>query len=135
LRQLALTRLKAAKNDAVRQIHQRSQFYRLGNSAATFRLRTNRKGILILETGAPDAEAKLFIEDADYLLFACVLEDVVAVYWIPIPIVASHARHDHAEWLKTATTGDHNRTWQMIFDYNQNAPCRGYATKFAAYLL
>jgi hypothetical protein len=95
LRKAALATLAATGKGAVQKIHRRSLLYQLSSTGPTFRLRTNRARVLILETDGPDAEAKLYIEDADYLLFAYPFEKGTAVYWIPTPVVAAKARKDH----------------------------------------
>jgi hypothetical protein len=135
LRKAALAVLEASGKGTAQRIHRRSQHYQLGDSKITFRLRTNRKHVLILETDAPDAEAKLYIEEVEYLLFACPNGASVDVYWIPTATVAGDARREHAEWLKTGKTGGDNRTWQMVFDRVDGVLCHGYSEKYAKYRL
>jgi hypothetical protein len=135
LRKLALEKLASSGKGAARRIDLRSQQYRLDDPEIAFRLRTNRKQVLILETDAPDAGAKLRIEDVEYLLFACPNGSGIDVYWIPTATVAADARREHAEWLKTCKTGGDNRTWQMIFDRVDGVLCHGYAKRYAGYLL
>lgn len=90
-----------------------------------FLLRTNRMGILIIQTDGTSADAKTEFDDIPNVALAT----PTSVYLIPGEVIGRDARADHRVWLEQAQTKGGNQTWQMIFDHKPEL-CHGYAERY-----
>ena len=95
-----------------------------------FLLRTNQRGILILEAEAPTSTSRLLIEAVPNLVFAM----PGATYLIPTTLLGEDARMQHRVWLRYSETSGRSRTWQMMFD-NRMAIWHGYAVWYRRFQL
>lgn len=128
LRTMGLTAIERTHGAPVR-IDTRKHFYRCPDGTE-FLLRTNRVGILIIQTDGTSADARTEFDAIPFVGFVT----PTAVYLIPGDVIGRDARADHRVWLEQAHTKGNNQTWQMIFDHKPDL-CRGYAERYRNFVI
>jgi hypothetical protein len=119
----------------------RSMKYALADGQ-TVRVRTSNDHVLIVLADRAAEDAKLNIEETDWLLL--VMPEVertpgpVVAYLVPTQEAVDAARRSHREWLATnPNTKGNNRTWNLWFCNKKGVskPYNDFATKWSQYRL
>ena len=117
----------------------RSMLYQMQNGE-TVRVRTCNDHILIVLADKPSTDARLNIEDTDWLLVVMPKVErtngAVIGYLVPVEEAVSEARRTHRDWLATnPKTKGGNRTWNLRFGSDGSDVANEYAEKWACYRL
>lgn len=117
----------------------RAMIYELA-TGERLRVRTCNDHILVVLAESAQSDAKLNIEGTEFLLIVMperprTIGPVIA-YLVPTDAAVDAARKSHAEWLASSpATSGNNRTWNLWFDDNSDAPHAGFARKWQEYRL
>lgn len=112
-----------------------AKLYKLSNGE-TVRVRTCNRHVLLVNAKHPNPDAKLDIEDTDWLLVAMPEQERTEgkniAYLVPTAEAVAEMRHAHRQWLATkpATKG-HNTIWTLAF--REQPAHDNYAIKWATY--
>jgi hypothetical protein len=115
--------------------HGLAQVYRTRNGK-TVHLRTNRKPALVTLADAGGLEARMSIEDADYVGIAFMKSrSKIAGYLVPSREAARRIRDDFARWLEQPGHSADNRMRVLKFTGSPGTSGHGYQETWARYCI